>query len=79
MNSWEFLLYRFPQSKNEGISDLIDQLIETAEQKKVPEHLDFCTGEVHKAIHSIAHIIEDQAAGLSLSGPFRRHEAGGGR
>ncbi|MFR8087690.1 MAG: ferrous iron transport protein B [Lachnospirales bacterium] len=49
-------------SKNEGISDLIDQLIETAEQKKVPEHLDFCTGEVHKAIHSIAHIIEDQAA-----------------
>ncbi len=26
-----------------------------------PEQLDFCTGEVHKAIHAIAHIVEDQA------------------
>lgn len=30
------------------------------EQKALPK-LDFCTGEVHRAIHSIAHIIDDQA------------------
>ena len=57
-------------SKNEGISELVDQLIATAEQKKVPEHLDFCTGEVHKAIHSIAHIIEDQAAACHCPARF---------
>ena len=47
--------------KNEGIADLTDQLIKTAQERKTPQKMDFCSGEVHKAIHSIAHIIEDQA------------------
>lgn len=47
--------------KNEGIADLTDQLIKTAQERKTPVKMDFCSGEVHKAIHSIAHIIEDQA------------------
>ncbi|MFR3483358.1 MAG: FeoB small GTPase domain-containing protein [Clostridia bacterium] len=47
--------------KNEGIADLIDQLMKTAQGGKMPAKMDFCSGEVHKAIHSIAHIIEDQA------------------
>ena len=47
--------------KNEGVNELIEQAIETARDKIVPKRLDFCKGEVHKAIHSIAHIIEEKA------------------
>ncbi|MDD6032743.1 MAG: ferrous iron transport protein B [Oscillospiraceae bacterium] len=48
-------------AKNEGITELINVVISQAESPKALPRLDFCTGEVHKAIHSIAHIIEDQA------------------
>lgn len=49
-------------SKNEGIPDLIEAVMKTVKRKDPkPLKLDFCTGEVHKAIHAIAHIIEDQA------------------
>ena len=47
--------------KNEGISDLLNAVIETVRHPKPPVRMDFFRGEVHKAIHSIAHIIEDQA------------------
>lgn len=57
-------------SKNEGIGELTDQLIYTAEHKIAPAHLDFCTGEVHKAIHSIAHIVEDQARACGCPARF---------
>lgn len=48
-------------SKNEGISELLDVAIKTAKEKRTPKKLDFCTGEVHKAIHAISHLIEDKA------------------
>ncbi|MDD2494333.1 MAG: ferrous iron transport protein B [Tissierellia bacterium] len=48
-------------SKNQGISELMDVIMKTAYEKRQPRKLDFCTGEVHKAIHSISHLIEDQA------------------
>lgn len=48
-------------SKGEGIQELIEVAMKTAGEKKPPKKLDFCTGEVHKAIHSISHLIEDQA------------------
>ena len=48
-------------SKKEGISDLLDEVRKVIKNPVPPEKLDFCTGEVHKAIHSIAHIVEDQA------------------
>lgn len=48
-------------SKNEGISDLLDMVELAVKEKKPPAKHDFCKGEVHKAIHSIAHIIEDHA------------------
>lgn len=48
-------------SKEEGLSELVDVAIKTAQNKDAPKKLDFCTGEVHKAIHSISHLIEDQA------------------
>jgi ferrous iron transport protein B len=48
-------------SKNEGIAELVDVIMKTSMEKKPPKKLDFCTGEVHKAIHSISHLIEEQA------------------
>lgn len=56
-------------AKNEGISELMDVIMKSAFEKKKPSKLDFCTGEVHKAIHSISHLIEDQA--LKLGYPIR--------
>ncbi|MGI5893660.1 MAG: ferrous iron transport protein B [Candidatus Merdivicinus sp.] len=52
--------------KNEGIDELIDTAIKTASQNRKPLKYDFCDGEVHKAIHAIAHIVTDQAAEAAL-------------
>jgi ferrous iron transport protein B len=48
-------------SKNEGIAELMQTVLKTAQERRRPSKLDFCTGEVHKAVHSIAHIIAEQA------------------
>lgn len=48
-------------SKNEGIDELIRVMKKEIKEKEQAVHLDFCQGEVHRAIHSIAHIIEDHA------------------
>ncbi len=48
-------------SKGEGISELLKQVVEMVEKQEKPQRLDFCTGPVHRAIHSIAHIVEDHA------------------
>ncbi|HHX14510.1 MAG TPA: ferrous iron transport protein B [Clostridiales bacterium] len=55
-------------SRNEGIHDLIHAAIQTAQSGQKPEKIDFCSGDVHTAIHSIAHLInhEAKAAGLPL-------------
>ena len=47
--------------KNQGLSELVAQAMDTAENKKKPERIDFCSGAVHRAIHSVAHIIEDHS------------------
>lgn len=57
-------------SKNEGVSELIDVVIRVAEQKERPKRLDFCQGAVHRAIHSVSHMIEDHAAALELPSRF---------
>ena len=49
-------------SKNEGVSELIDVVLRTAQQRQKPKRLDFCQGAVHRAIHSVSHMIEDHAA-----------------
>ena len=54
-------------SKNEGVDELIRRAVETGRNHVLPEHFDFCTQEVHKAIHSIAHIVEDKARPLHHS------------
>ncbi|MCI1931893.1 MAG: ferrous iron transport protein B [Clostridia bacterium] len=57
-------------SKNEGVEDLIEAAIDVAENKKLPERMDFCTGAVHRAIHGIAHLIEDHAQRIQVSPRF---------
>ncbi len=47
--------------KNEGIHDLVEAVSNVVENNLRPMHFDFCTGEVHRAIHAIGHIIEDHA------------------
>ena len=51
-------------SKNEGIEDVITAIEKTLENPG--RHLDLCHGPVHKAIHSISHIVEQKAHILHL-------------
>ncbi|MDD2484103.1 MAG: ferrous iron transport protein B [Eubacteriales bacterium] len=53
-------------SKNEGIHDLIHSAISTAHHNIRPQKIDFCSGYVHTAIHSISHLIEENAAQVQL-------------
>ena len=48
-------------SKNEGSDELIDTAVRTARNRQYPRRQDFCSGAVHRAIHSIAHLVEDHA------------------
>ena len=56
--------------KRQGLSELIDQATETARTGKKPERIDFCSGAVHRAIHAIAHLVEDHAQKQGLSTRF---------
>ncbi|MBO5930397.1 MAG: ferrous iron transport protein B, partial [Clostridia bacterium] len=47
--------------KNEGINDLVEAVIKAAEKNEPPKRFDFCEGAVHRALHAIAHLIEDHA------------------
>ncbi len=57
-------------SKNEGIGELIRVAVDTARSKHQPKRLDFCSGEVHKAIHAVSHLIEDKALAQGFSARF---------
>ena len=47
-------------SKRDGIDDLV-AAVSAAAADEAKFDLDFCSGAIHRAIHSIAHIIEDHA------------------
>lgn len=47
--------------KNEGVDELIHTAIKTALDRRKPAKKDFCSGAVHRAIHSVAHLVEDHA------------------
>lgn len=57
-------------SKGEGITELVNVIRETVTGEDQPVNFDFCFGEVHKAIHAIAHIIEGQAEEAGYSWRF---------
>ncbi len=55
-------------SKNEGIGELIDHAMHVARYRERPGRMDFCDangkngeGAVHRCIHAIIHLIEEQA------------------
>lgn len=48
-------------AKKEGVSYLIECTKQLVSGGASPQRLDFCSGEVHKAIHSIRHIVEAKA------------------
>jgi ferrous iron transport protein B len=56
--------------KKEGLSELAEQAIETAQNRKRPERIDFCSGAVHRAIHAIAHLIEDHSQNRGIPNRF---------
>ena len=57
-------------AKNEGIDELIEHALRAAEHKEVPKRQDFCTGAVHRCIHSLAHVMEDHAAAIGVPPRF---------
>lgn len=44
----------------EGVDELVRRALDIAENKTLPQRLDFCSGPVHTAIHAVAHLIEDK-------------------
>ena len=58
-------------AKNEGVSELINQAISVVKRRQIPAVQDFCPdGAVHRAIHSVAHVIEDHARSIGVSPRF---------
>lgn len=47
--------------KNEGVDELTEVAIAVAQAGTKPQIADFCSGAVHRAIHGVAHLIEDHA------------------
>jgi len=46
-------------AKNQGLSELTEQAIETVRKNRRPLRTDFCSKSVHRAIHATKHLIED--------------------
>ena len=58
-------------AKGEGVSELVDKMVETAKNKICPTVTDFCrSGAVHRCIHAVAHLIEDHAKAEGVSPRF---------
>ena len=55
-------------NKSEGLDELIECAIKLATANTLPKRIDFCSGETHRAIHTVAHLIEPKvrAKGLPL-------------
>lgn len=59
-------------AKGEGVSELIDQAIQTAKHQCYPKVWDFCekTSPVHRCLHAVTHLIQDHADRLELPSRF---------
>lgn len=57
-------------AKNEGIDELVAQIVNTAKNKILPKKNDFCSGAVHRCIHAVSHIVEDHAERAGMSRRF---------
>ena len=57
-------------SKNEGVDELIEIAMRTAEKKRIPKRQDFCSGPVHRTLHAVTHLIEDHAEFVGIPPKF---------
>ena len=57
-------------SQNKGVSEYARRSVETARDKIKPKNPDLCSGTVHRAIHSIAALIEDHAETIQVTPRF---------
>ena len=58
-------------AKNEGVSELIGQAVQTVKKRALPSVQDFCPdGAVHRCIHAVAHVIEDHARNIGVAARF---------
>mgnify|MGYP000912387240 CR=1 FL=1 len=57
-------------SRNEGIAELVETVLETASAKRRPKRQDFCSGAVHRTVHSLAHLVEDHAQRIHVPPRF---------
>lgn len=57
-------------SRNEGVEELIATAVDVARRRRLPLRQDFCSGAVHRAIHSIAHMVEDHARRIHVPPRF---------
>ena len=58
-------------AKNQGITELVDTLLDTASRRVIPKVQDFCPeGPVHRCIHAVCHIIEDHAQRVNIARRF---------
>ncbi|MDR3304672.1 MAG: ferrous iron transport protein B [Clostridiales Family XIII bacterium] len=57
-------------SHKEGIGELLETAVRAAFLQQRPLVQDFCTGAVHRAIHAVAHLIEDHARDIGVMPRF---------
>ena len=59
-------------AKKQGLSELVEEAIHTAENRLQPKRMDFCpsgdgsAGALHRSIHAISHLIEDHAGRANI-------------
>ncbi len=58
-------------AKNEGVSEVVNKVIEVSKKRILPKVYDFCpSGPVHRCIHAVSHLIEDHAHAIGVSSRF---------
>lgn len=56
-------------AKNEGIEELTSRAVEAA-KRPAPRYPDICAGAVHKAIHTVRHVVEERALERGIPSRF---------
>ena len=56
--------------RNQGIKLLIEEVDRLVKNNNKPIFIDFCSGEIHRAVHAIAHLIEPMAEKLGYQARF---------
>ncbi len=53
--------------RGEGLDELVRRTMDVAEHRQLPSRLDICDGSVHKALHALTHLIEQQAMAKDIA------------